>query len=327
MKNLIICLIIKASLLFSTAAMAAEVNLYTDRQEVFLKPVLQQFTDETGIKVNVLFIKKGLLERIKAEGNQSPADVIMTVDVGRMQDFVNSGLVSPHNDEKLKNILPTGLANDNWVALTRRARILYVRKDADIKSYDDLANPKNRNSVCLRSGLHLYNIALFADMIYRKGRAATKKFLQGIKANLARKPQANDSGQILGVADGKCVVGLANSYYYVKLSKDPAVLQKMEETLDVVIPPELHINMTGAALAANSPNRNNGLALMHFLISKKAQETYAKENGEFPARNDVAFPPIWKDIRTKIINAVPVSDYSTYRAAASSLVEEVGLNR
>ena len=325
MKKAFLSLLIAVATI--SAAPAAEVNLYTDRQEVFLRPVLAAFTKKTGIEVNILFAKKGLLERMRAEGEASPADVIMAVDAGRLEDFVNADLVSPHNDKALQKTVAAGLSTNNWIAVTRRARLLYVKKGGDIKTYADLALAKNKNTACFRSGLHTYNIALFADLIQRQGMKATKQWLNGVKANLARQPQGNDRAQILGVADGQCVAGVANSYYYSKLAADAETRQKMEETLDIVIPPDVHINVTGVAVAAHAPHRDNALALMRFLVSKGAQRIYADSNGEFPARDDVAFPADWAFARDAVQNAAPLADIARYRTAASRLVEEVGFDR
>lgn len=307
-------------------AAASEVNLYTDRQAVFLRPVLEAFEKETGIKTNVLFAKAGLLERMRAEGEFSAADVVMAVDAGRLDDFARAGLLARHNDDLLRDAVSAALRNDYWVGITRRSRILYVRKGAAIASYEDLAAPQNRNSVCIRTGTHLYNIGLFADMISRLGEAAAKQWLLGVKENLARKPQGNDRAQINGVIDGDCVVGVGNSYYYFQMARDAEKKRLLEEKVDVVIPTDAHINVTGAGIAAHAPNPQNAGRLMRFLVGKRAQEIYATENKEFPVRNDVAFPPELEPYRQALENAAPLADISRHRAAASRLVEEIGFN-
>lgn len=304
-----------------------EVNLYTDRQEVFLRPLILAFEEESGVHVNILFAKSGLLERMKAEGEASPADVIMAVDAGRLEDFVLAGLVAPYRDEGLKNSVPPGLATDNWVAVTRRARLLFVRRGEYIADYNDLATAKSAGGVCIRGGRHAYNIGLFADMLARKGEDGARAWLAGVKRNLARSPQGNDRRQILDVAAGRCAVGVANSYYYFQLIKDAETRALLERTVDVVVPPQAHINVTGVALAARAPHRENALRLMRFLTGKKAQEIYARENGEFPARADAALPPALAPFRRALEDAAPLADISRYRARASELVEETGFDR
>ena len=180
----------------ATAATAAEVNLYTDRQEVFLRPMLSEYKKTSGTQVNVLFVKKGLLERMKAEGDASPADVLLLVDAGRLKDFVDAKLTAENNDPILRQ-LPAALrdANNHWFAVTKRARVLYISgKASEVKDYDGLS--ASGQKVCLRSGLHPYNIALFADIIGRKGREQARDWLQGVKNNLAHTPRGNDRAQI-----------------------------------------------------------------------------------------------------------------------------------
>lgn len=308
------------------AGAAEEVNLYTDRQEVFLKPVLRAFEADTGIKVNVLFAKKGLLERMRAEGDHSPADVLLAVDIGRLQDFIDAGVLAPYNDPAIAAAVLPGYSTDYWVAVTRRARILYVPRGSAIKDYDDLAQPAQRGKVCLRSGRNTYNIGLFADMIARHGEAAAKQWLAGVKANLARKPQGKDRTQIQDVAAGVCGVGVANSYYYFQLIKDPEQRKKLEN-VQPLIPPRAHINVTGAALAAHAPHRANALRLMRFLVSRPAQEIYASENNEFPVRADAELPPALAPYKRRLDEAADLADIARYRAAASRLVEALDFDR
>ncbi|MCH9758566.1 MAG: extracellular solute-binding protein [Proteobacteria bacterium] len=307
-------------------AQAAEVNLYTDRQAVFLKPLLAAFEKEHDISVNVLFAKKGLLERMQAEGTQSPADVVMVVDIGRLQDFVAAKVLAPYRDSAIAEAVLPGYANDYWVAVTRRARVLYVGQDSQIENYDDLAVADNRGKVCLRSGLHIYNIGLIADRIARNGLMATRQWLVGLKQNLARKPQGKDRTQIKDVAAGVCGVGIANSYYYFQLLTQPGGEEELKD-VRVVIPPQAHINVTGAALAAHAPHRENALALLRFLVSQRGQEIYAAENNEFPVRTDVRLPAHLAPYQQALSTAAPVQDVAQYRRAASKLVEEIGLDR
>lgn len=307
-------------------AQAAEVNLYTDRQAVFLKPLLAAFEKEHDISVNVLFAKKGLLERMQAEGTQSPADVVMVVDIGRLQDFVAAKVLAPYRDSAIAEAVLPGYANDYWVAVTRRARVLYVGPDSQIEDYDDLAAADNRGKVCLRSGLHTYNIGLIADRIARNGLTATRQWLVGLKQNLARKPQGKDRTQIKDVAAGVCGVGIANSYYYFQLLTQPGGEEELKD-VRVVIPPQAHINVTGAALAAHAPHRENALALLRFLVSQRGQEIYAAENNEFPVRTDVRLPAHLAPYQQALSTAAPVQDVAQYRRAASKLVEEIGLDR
>lgn len=327
-KLLSLALLCVAAATPASAGAAGEVNLYTDRQAVFLMPVLAAFEEETGIKTNVLFAKKGLLERMVAEGEGSPADVVLALDIGRLQDYRDAGVIAPYGDKSIAAAVLPGYATEHWVAVTRRARILYVAKDGgeDINSYAALAAPENRGKVCLRSGTNTYNIGLFADMIDRLGEAKAKEWLAGVRDNLARKPQGKDRTQIRDVGAGVCGIGVANSYYYFQMARDP---DKKAAVANVqpVIPRRAHINVTGAALAAHAPNRANALRLMRFLVSARAQEIYANENNEFPVRADVAVPELMAPFRQALESAAPLADIARHRAAASRMVEELKFNR
>ena len=327
LKNLSTLLL---ALVLALPVNAEEVNLYTDRQEVFLRPVLAAFKEDSGTQVNVLFVKKGLLERMKAEGAASPADVLLMVDAGRLQDFVDAGLTAANNDAALQKALPAGLrAPDNhWFAVTRRARVLYTSVLAtDVNNYDGLSGGKYK--ICSRSGLHPYNIALFADIIGRKGENAARQWLQGVKDNLARPPRGNDRAQIRGVLNGECDIAVANSYYYFHMLKkaDEQMRQRLSKEIKMLIPPHPHINITGMALAVNSPNRKAGKTLMRFLISPKAQRIYAGENFEFPARNDVQYPPQLAPYKDALTSKAQLKNIAKWRKVASELVEDVGFDR
>lgn len=321
-------LALAAVLLWTGSAAAQEVNLYTDRQAVFLRPVLEAFEEDSGIKVNVLFAKKGLLERMQAEGEHSPADVVLAVDIGRLGDFDAAGVLAPYEDAQIAAAVLPGYATGKWVAVTRRARILYVPKDAPATadSYAALAAPENEGKVCLRSGLNTYNIGWFADMIGRLGPAAARQWLVGVKNNLARAPQGRDRTQIQDVGSGRCGIGVANSYYYFQMLASEKTRGKLKNVRPV-IPKDVHINVTGAALAAHAPHRANALRLMRFLVSRRGQEIYAQENGEFPVREDISLPPRLAPYAAALKAAPPLADIARHRAAASQLVEEIGFNR
>ncbi|MGV1014754.1 MAG: extracellular solute-binding protein, partial [Methyloceanibacter sp.] len=184
------------SILAVSSAQAAgpdEVNIYSYRQPYLIEPLLEAFTDETGIKTNVIFAEKGLIERIQAEGRNSPADVLLTVDIGNLTQATAAGIAQPVKSEKIEAAVPFAYraADGEWIGLTRRARVIYASKervDQDTITYEELADPKWRGKICTRSGQHPYNVALIASMIAAHGEAWTEEWLRGVKANLARKP-------------------------------------------------------------------------------------------------------------------------------------------
>ena len=205
-------------------ASAAEesVNVYSYRQPTLIQPLLEAFSKNTGIKVNFIFAEKGLVERMVQEGRNSPADVLLTADVGRLVDATSRGLSSPLNEASINDNIPANLRDPdgNWFGLTMRARVAYVAKarvsDTSL-SYEDLALPKWKGKVCLRSGQHAYNLGLIAAMIAHKGDAKTKEWLQGLRGNLIGKPNGNDRSQAKSVHAGECDVAIANTYYMGKM--------------------------------------------------------------------------------------------------------------
>ena len=323
--------IIAAAMALACVAAAAEVNLYTDRQEVFLREVIAVYERQSGDNVQVLFVKKGLLERAKAEGAAGAADVFLAVDIGRLQDFIDAKLISPA-PAAIGAALSPNLYDKNgrWFAVTRRVRALYIAPAVEADSYEDLIKPKFEGDVCIRSGAHPYNNALFADILSRRGYAATKQWLISLKQNLARPPRGKDRTQIQAVANGQCKIGVANSYYYFHLlnAADDERRALLKNNVKMIIPRQAHINITGMALARYAPNPQNALRFMRFLLSDKAQQILARHNFEFPARDDIEYPPLLKPYRARINNAAPLLlDTARYRKMASQLVDEVGFDR
>ncbi|MBE8158434.1 MAG: extracellular solute-binding protein [Betaproteobacteria bacterium] len=315
----------------AASAPAAEVNLYTDRQEVFLRGVAAAYEKQSGDKVRALFVKKGLLERVKAEGDASPADVFLLADIGRLAEFVENGLTAPVRDGEIYAALPENLraADGHWFAVTRRARVLYAAPGASIKTYGDLAKPKYKG-VCMRRGAHPYNNALFADLAARMGRAAAKKWLLGVKNNLARKPRGKDRAQINAVANGECKTAVANSYYYFHLINNAGAARKtlLREKVAMIVPQDAHINITGMALSRRAPNPEAAARFMRFLIGETAQRILAAENFEFPARRGAEYPAALELYREQIDAAAPLlAKTAKWRKTAAELVDETGFDR
>ncbi len=202
----------------ASAAEPGEVNIYSYRQPYLINPLLKEFTDETGIKVNVIFAEKGLIERIQAEGRNSPADLLLTVDVGNLTQATDAGIAQPIQSPALDAAIPAAYraADGQWFGLTRRARVVYASKERvkqDTITYEELADPKWRGKICIRSGQHVYNVALIASMIAAHGEDWTETWLKGVKANLARKPAGDDRLQVKGVYAGECDIAVGNTYY------------------------------------------------------------------------------------------------------------------
>ncbi len=327
-----------ASATFASIAASAqeEVNVYSYRQPFLIEPFLDEFTAETGIDVNVIFGNQGLVERLKREGRNSPADVILTVDVGRLQDLVDAGVTQPINDDVIADNIPEQYfgADNHWVGLTSRARVLYTSVErmepGEITRYEELADPRFEGRVCSRQGDHPYNIALVASMLHAHGEEKTKEWLEGFKANLARKPQGGDRAQIKAIRDGLCDVAVGNSYYYGKML-DNDEQRAWAEAARIEFPNQdgrgTHVNISGMALAKHAPNEENAYKLMRFLTEETAQSMYAEVNSEYPL-NPAVEPServaSWGDFKA---DDVSLAEVASLRRRATELVHEVAFNQ
>lgn len=280
-----------AATMIALPAVAEEVNVYSYRQPELIKPLTEAFTAETGIKVNVAYLKKGMIERLQAEGDRSPADVILTVDISRLAGVVNAGLTQPVDSETLKANVPADYRDpeNHWYGLTTRARIVYASKDrvadGEVTTYEDLADPKWQGRICTRSGTHAYNVALTSAVLHHNGEEATKTWLEGVKSNLARKPQGNDRAQVKAIWAGECDISVGNTYYMGKMLADDEQ-KAWADSVNVIFPTfengGTHVNVSGVAMTKSAPNKEAALKMMEFLTSPKAQEIYAKANYEYP---------------------------------------------
>lgn len=319
----------------TAAAGAQEVNVYSLRQPFLVEPLFEAFTAQTGIDVNVIFAKKGVLERIKREGRNSPADVILTVDIGRLSDAVAADLVQKVDSPVLNDAIPAQYraADGSWFALTTRARIIYASKDrvqpGEVTRYEDLADPKWRGRICTRSGTHSYQVALTASMIAALGEEGAEAWLRGMKENLARKPQGNDRAQVKAIKEGQCDLSLGNSYYYGKmLEKEDQ--QAWAQSVYLIFPNQqdrgTHVNISGMAMAKNAPNRASALKLMEFLASPEAQRIYAEVNYEYPVVPGVPWSDKARSWGAFTADSLRLETIAELRSAAIRLTDKIGYN-
>lgn len=323
-----------------SAHAAPELTLYTTREPGLIQPLLAAFTAQTKITVNTVFVKDGLLERVKAEGARSPADLLMAVDAGNLIDLVEGGVTQAVKSPVLDSAIPANLraADGQWFALSMRARVLYAEKGLKISNfhYEDLASPKWKGKVCIRAGQHPYNTALIAAMIAHNGEAKTEQWLQGVKANLARKATGGDRDVARDILGGMCDVGLANTYYvgHMKSAKPGTDARKWGDAIQVVKPTfadakgGTHINISGAAVAKHAPQRDNAVRLLEFLVSEPAQNMYAQANFEHPVRKGVPLDPVVAQAIGELkVDPLPLTDIAKHRKQASALVDKVGFDR
>jgi len=325
--------------LVSPARAAGEVNVYTTREPGLIQPLLNSFTERTGIKVNTVFINAGLAERVAAEGARSPADVLMTVDVGSLVELEQRNLTQRLTSPVVEAAMPAwfGDTSANWVPLTLRARVILVSKDrvADTAmTYEQLADPKWKGKVCIRSGNHPYNTALWSAMMAKKGAPATEAYLTALKGNLARKAAGGDRDISRDIMAGLCDVGIANSYYtgLMLAGRGGAEQKKWAEAVRVIMPTfaeggGTHVNLSGASVARYAPNVANGRKLIEFLLSPEAQKIYAEANFEHPVLASTVLHPIVAGFGTLKVDGTSLIEIARQRVAASQMVDRVGFDK
>jgi iron(III) transport system substrate-binding protein len=332
--------IIATALLTSMALPASGanvVNIYSYRQPDLIQPLFDQFTKDTGIEVRMIFADKGLVERLEQEGPLSPADLLITSDVGRLVDAASRGLAQPVDDAAIKSNIPANFRDvgNLWFGLTMRARVVYASKDRVAQStitYEEMADPKWKGKICTRPGDHPYNLGLIAAMIAKRGEPETKTWLQGVKQNLAIKPSGTDRSQAKSVFAGECDIALGNTYYMGLMATNEKEPEQKEwaNALKVIFPtsPQMptHVNISGMLLTKSAPDKDSAIKLMEFLASPEAQKIYADGNFEYPVNPTVQPNDIVKSWGQLTPDTMNLAEIAKNQAAAARLVDEVGFN-
>jgi iron(III) transport system substrate-binding protein len=319
------------------AALAAdEVSIYTTREPGLIQPLLDAFTASSGVKVNTVFLKDGLVERVKSEGESSPADLLMTVDAGNLIDLVEGGVTQSIQSEALNSAIPAGLRDEsgNWFSLSMRARAVYAAKDLGLKelNYEELADPKYKGKICIRSGQHPYNTAFFADYLAHYGEEKTEAFLTGLKDNLARKAAGGDRDGAKDILGGICELAIANTYYVglMRSGRGGEDQVKWGEAIDVVLPTfkngGTQVNVSGAAVAKHAKNKDGAVKLLEYLVSGEAQKIYAEANYEYPVKPGAAVDPIIASFGPLKVDDKSLAEIVSFRKKASELVDKVGFD-
>lgn len=320
------------ALLFASPALAQEVNIYSHRQPELIQPLLDRFTAETGIAVNVAFVDKGMAERLKAEGSRSPADLVLTVDIGRLTELAAADVLQPVDDATLEANIPAEYRDpgDLWFGLTTRARIIYAAKDrvqpGEVTTYEDLADPKWQGRICMRSGLHDYNVALTAAHSLHHSPEETTAWLEGLKANLARQPNGGDRDQVKAIWAGECDIAVGNTYYMGQMLADPEQAEwanAVRVDFPVFEGAGTHMNLSGIAMTKAAPNREAALTLMQWLAGDEAQQIYAETNHEFPVKPGVARSALVDSWGPFTPDALGLADVAARRPDAVKLIETV----
>jgi iron(III) transport system substrate-binding protein len=333
MKKLFSVVSLGLATVLPSAYAAQEVNVYSYRQPFLIEPMFKEFTAETGINVNVMFAEKGIAEKLASEGEYSPADVILTSEFSRLFELSDKGLVQAVTSETVHSNIPAQFrdSDNQWFALTQRTRSVYSSRErvgelAESFDYLDLAKPEYKGKICTRSGKHPYNIALVSSMIAHYGEVQTKQWLEGVKANLARKPQGNDRSQVKAIKEGLCDYSLGNSYYLGKMLNDPQQVS-WAESVYINFPGQqangTHVNVSGMAMAKYAPHRDNAVKLMEFLTGDVAQKMYAEVNFEYPVKIGVPSSELvasWGEFRA---DTLPLEAIAQHHQQAVKLLDEV----
>lgn len=323
--------------MFSPAVAAETVNVYTYRQPELIQPLLDAFTEETGIATRVLFADRGLEERIRAEGRNSPADVILTVDVSRLQAAKDAGVTQPLDNAEIAANVPAQFRDPegHWFGLTTRGRVIYASKERveqDSITYEELADPKWRGRICVRSGQHVYNLGLVGSLIAHHGEEWTEEWLTGVKENLARRPAGGDRDQAQAIYAGQCDIALGNTYYVglMMTNANEPEQQEWADAIKVLFPNAedrgTHVNISGMALARHAPNRDNAVRLMEYLASDEAQRLYAETNFEYPVKEGVAVSGLVASFGELNADKLPLDEVARNRVKASEVVDRVAFD-
>lgn len=325
-----------ASAAFAAATPAlADVNIYTTRQPELIQPVMDAFTAQTGIAVNLAYVESGIVERLKAEGRRSPADLVMTVDIASLQQIVDADVVQPVENDVLNAAIPAELRSpDNlWFGLTTRARIVYASRDrvadGEVTTYEDLASDTWAGRICTRSGTHPYNLALLAAVIAHDGPEAAQAWAEGVHDNLARRPEGNDRAQVKAIWAGECDISLGNTYYMGEMLADPEQAD-WANSVRIIFPTfedgGTHVNISGVAMTKSAPNKDEAMQLLEFLVSPEAQGIYAKLNNEYPILEGAPLSDLVASWGSFVADTTDLTEIAGHRGAALRIMETVNFD-
>ncbi len=315
---------------------AEEVNVYSARKEALIKPLLDKFSSHTGIEVNLVTGKAdALISRLNSEGEYSPADLLITTDVGRLVRAKQQGLTQAVESETLEDVIPKQLRDDDshWFSLTMRARpIMYSPKRVDpnmLSTLEALTDTEWKGRICIRSSSNIYNQSMVAAMIQQKGEAETLNWAKDFVKNFARPPKGGDRDQIKAVVAGQCDIAIANTYYLAGMlnSADPAE-QKIASQVKVFWPNQntrgTHVNVSGAAVVKHAPNRDNAIKLLEYMTREDAQTWYAETNHEYPIRDGVEWSDTLKQFGTFKAEDIPLHRVGELNADAVKVMDKAG---
>lgn len=324
----------------SGTAGSRDVNIYSYRQAVLMKPLLDRFQEKTGVRANVVYLKKGMFARLKAEGAASPADVILTVDAARLIRLDRMGSFQPLASAALSAAIPASYRHPkgHWFGLTMRGRPIYYNpakvKVSELSTYEALADGKWKGRICIRSSSNVYNQSLIASIVAANGAKKAQAWADAFVGNFARKPAGGDRDQIRAVAAGECDIAIANTYYYAGLAKSKKERDRKAAAAVRLFWPNqkgpgstsrgAHVNISGAGVAKHSKNRANAVKLIEFLASREAQEIYARIVNEYPVRKDVQPGKIVADLGEFKADSLALARLAEYQKEAVRIADRAG---
>ncbi|WP_210418735.1 Fe(3+) ABC transporter substrate-binding protein [Aliikangiella coralliicola] len=336
MRRLFCTILLLSPLLLSSIANSAEVNVYSARKEALIKPLLKRFTEETGIKVNLVTGKAdALIKRLEVEGKNSPADVLLTVDAARLHRAKQQNLLQKVHSDYLSKHVPQNYRDDEgyWYGLSLRSRVIVYSPERvpgkQLSSYEDLADPKWQKKLCVRSSSNVYNQSLVASLIAHNGAEATEKWAKGLVNNFARSPKGGDRDQVKAVAVGQCDLALVNTYYVGGMLESKVEAEKKAASKVSVFWPNqssrgAHVNLSGIGITQSAQHKKEAIKLLEYLVSDAAQTWYAKANYEYPVVAGVANSALLKQWGEFKPDAINMDLLGKYNAEAVLLMDRAG---
>jgi iron(III) transport system substrate-binding protein len=335
MKKQLAVIVLTLAGSFGAVAQDKVLNLYSARHYQTDEKLYENFTRQTGIKINRIEGKEDeLMERIRNEGANSPADVFITVDASRLATADALGLFAPVKSKLLEERIPANLRSPDWFAFSTRARVIVINKETvkaeDAQNYEDLANPKLKGKVCSRSGSHPYNISLMSALIAHLGEAKAEEWARGVVANFARAPKGGDTDQIKSVTAGECGVAVSNTYYLARLLRsDKADERQLMERVTIIWPDQksygTHINISGGGMLKTAPNKESAVKFLEYLASDDAQRYFADGNNEWPAVASVAVKnPALEAMGKFKADSLPMATLAKNAVAAQRIYDRAG---
>lgn len=324
-----------SALIATSAAAEGELNLYSSRHYDTDENLYSDFEKATGITINRIEGKADeLIARMEAEGANSPADILLTVDTSRLSRAKNAGILQPIETAVLEERIPNNLqdSDNEWFGFSQRGRIIFYDKENVANppaTYADLAKPEYKGQVCIRSSSNTYNQTLLASIITHEGPEAAKAWAEGIVANMAREPQGGDTDQLRGIVSGECDIAVSNTYYFARaIRKDVKGVSADIDAIGWVFPNQdsygAHMNLSGAGVAANAPNKENAVLFLEYLASDSAQQYFSAGNDEFPAVEGVALADSVKSLGEFKADEVVLSDVAENLPTAQKIFNEAG---